>query len=88
MALGHFLFGLSQFHGHGSWHVCEVALIKFHHIHSNVGFLITIINRIKPAYLWGLRVKPNHRGPPSPCTSSGDPNRRQFAHSPNSVAGG
>jgi hypothetical protein len=19
-------FGLSQFHGHGSWHVCEVAL--------------------------------------------------------------
>jgi hypothetical protein len=20
-------FGLSQFHGHGSWHVCEVALI-------------------------------------------------------------
>ena len=27
MAFGHFLFGLSQFHGHGSWIVCEVALI-------------------------------------------------------------
>ena len=24
-ALGHFSFGLSQFHGHGSWLVCEVA---------------------------------------------------------------
>ena len=23
-------FGLSQFHGHGSWLVCEVALIKYH----------------------------------------------------------
>ena len=49
-----------------------------------------IINRIKPAYLRGLRVKCKvrpHRGPRSPCTSSGDPNRREFAHSPNSVAG-
>ena len=26
MALGHFSFGLSQFHGHGSWLMCEVAL--------------------------------------------------------------
>ena len=26
MAFGHFSFGLSQFHGHGSWLVCEVAL--------------------------------------------------------------
>jgi hypothetical protein len=25
-AFGHFPFGLSQFHGHGSWLVCEVAL--------------------------------------------------------------
>ena len=25
-AFGHFSFGLSQFHGHGSWLVCEVAL--------------------------------------------------------------
>jgi hypothetical protein len=25
-ALGHFSFGLSQFHGHDSWLVCEVAL--------------------------------------------------------------
>ena len=24
-AFGHFSFGLSQFHGHGSWLVCEVA---------------------------------------------------------------
>ena len=23
---GHFSFGLSQFHGHGSWLVCEVAV--------------------------------------------------------------
>ena len=29
MAFGHFSFGLSsQFHGHGSWLVCEVALIS------------------------------------------------------------
>ena len=27
-AFGHFLLGLSQFHGHDSWLVCEVALIK------------------------------------------------------------
>ena len=26
MAFGHFLRGLSQCHGHGSWLVCEVAL--------------------------------------------------------------
>ena len=26
-AFGHFSFGLSQFHGHGSWLVCEVALL-------------------------------------------------------------
>jgi hypothetical protein len=26
MAFGHFSFGLSQFHGHHSWLVCEVAL--------------------------------------------------------------
>jgi hypothetical protein len=26
MAFGHFSFGLTQFHGHGSWLVCEVAL--------------------------------------------------------------
>jgi hypothetical protein len=26
MAFGHFSFGLSRFHGHGSWLVCEVAL--------------------------------------------------------------
>ena len=25
-AFGHFLFGFSQFHGHGSWLVCEAAL--------------------------------------------------------------
>jgi hypothetical protein len=25
-AFGHFSFGLSQFHGRGSWLVCEVAL--------------------------------------------------------------
>jgi hypothetical protein len=24
-AFGHFSFGLSQFHGHGLWLVCEVA---------------------------------------------------------------
>jgi hypothetical protein len=27
-AFGHFSFGLSQFHGHGSWLVCEVVLIS------------------------------------------------------------
>jgi hypothetical protein len=27
-AFGHFSFGLSQFHGHGSWLVCEVALAR------------------------------------------------------------
>jgi hypothetical protein len=26
MAFGHFSFGLSPFHGHGSWLMCEVAL--------------------------------------------------------------
>ena len=26
MAFGHFFFGLSQIHGHGSWLMCEVAL--------------------------------------------------------------
>jgi hypothetical protein len=25
-AIGHFSVGLSQFHGHGSWLMCEVAL--------------------------------------------------------------
>ena len=25
--VGHFIFGLSQFHGHGTWLMCEVALI-------------------------------------------------------------
>jgi hypothetical protein len=30
-AFGHFSFGLSQFHGHDSWLVCEVALIKGGH---------------------------------------------------------
>ena len=29
MAVGHFLFGLSQSHGHGSWLVCEVALSEW-----------------------------------------------------------
>ena len=32
--LGHFLFGLSQFHGHGSWLVCEVALNQAYHMHK------------------------------------------------------
>ena len=34
IAFGHFSFGLSQFHGHGSWLVCEVALRynKFHEL--------------------------------------------------------
>jgi hypothetical protein len=26
MTFGHFSFGLSQLHGHGSWLMCEVAL--------------------------------------------------------------
>jgi hypothetical protein len=32
MAFGHFSFGLSQLHGHGSWLVCEVALIAHSHL--------------------------------------------------------
>ena len=31
MAFGHFLFGHSQFQGHGSWLVCEVALSSITH---------------------------------------------------------
>jgi hypothetical protein len=31
-AIGHFSFGLTQFHGHGSWLVCEVTL-RPHNFH-------------------------------------------------------
>ena len=39
-AFGHFSFGLSQPHGHGSWLVCEdseVALIRVLQISNNKG---------------------------------------------------
>ena len=36
MAFGHFLFGLSQGHGHGSWVVCEVVLSTTYHVCSVV----------------------------------------------------
>ena len=42
MAIAHFFFGLSQFHGHGSWLVCEVALkhsLYFSSRVSQVSFL-------------------------------------------------
>ena len=32
MAFAHFAFGLSQFRGHGSWLVCEVALMSFKYL--------------------------------------------------------
>jgi hypothetical protein len=31
-AFGHFPFGLSQFHAHGSWLVCEVTLTPWFHL--------------------------------------------------------
>ena len=34
-AFGHFSFGLSQFHGHGRWLVCEVALRACNHYTSS-----------------------------------------------------
>jgi hypothetical protein len=34
MAFGHFSSGLSQFHGHGIWLVCEVALRAALHLEA------------------------------------------------------